>query len=83
MKRRKNKKSRLTKVDLNAVLQLQEKYCNLFNDVQQFMVFLIEYERDGTIRENIKSSEQNVSWCYDIIFKAIKEGRYTKRERKQ
>jgi hypothetical protein len=66
----------LTKADLDAVLKLKEDYDNLQKDVEQLRMFILDFEQVGVVRRNIKSSNFNVTACYNVLYDAIKEGRY-------
>jgi hypothetical protein len=76
----KRNKSRLTKADLGSVLKLQQDYDNLCHDVLQLMMFILDYEQFGTVRRNVKSSDDNVTLCYNEIYNAIQDGRYAIKE---
>jgi hypothetical protein len=76
-------KSKLTDVDLKAALRLQQDYDNLLHDVEQLMLTLIEWERDGVVRNNIESNEEYINICYRKIYDAINEGRFTRKKDKK
>jgi hypothetical protein len=76
MTKKKRNKSKLTKVDLDAVLKLKEDYDNLKQDVAQLMMFIMDFEQMGLVRRNILSSDMNVTVCSNTLYDAIKEGRY-------
>jgi hypothetical protein len=40
------------------------------------MMFILDFEQMGMVRRNILSSDTNVSVCSNILYDAIKEGRY-------
>jgi hypothetical protein len=77
MSKKKRNKSRLTKVDLSAVLKLKEDYDNLIQDVSQLAMFILDFEQMGVVRRNLKSSDPHISLCYEEIYNAITEGRYS------
>jgi hypothetical protein len=64
------------KGDVQAAMELQEKYDELKSEVVQLMMFIYEYEHDGRIRMNVESSNFEVKYCYIHIFDAIKQGRF-------
>lgn len=80
MKKRKAKKSRLTKVDLSAVLELQRKYDELQADCKDLLSIVIALVSDGRKPLCIELNDRN-GYPYHAVqilynyFKRIENGK--------
>jgi hypothetical protein len=72
----KARKSHLTEADLNAALKLQSDYSFLQSDVGDLFLFVHEWDENGKMQTTLASENTYIKWIYDILLKAIKDGRF-------